>query len=63
MRNTGSVEGDDWCADLGYFVGARICEAYYEQAADKQQAIRDLMFVSDPQAILEASGYAARFEG
>ncbi|GJL92105.1 hypothetical protein [Hyphococcus sp.] len=61
--NNGSIEGGDWYADLGYFVGARICEAYYEQAADKAQAIRDLMFVSDPKAILEASGYAARFEG
>ena len=62
IGNNGSVEGDDWYADLGYFVGARICEAYYAQAADKQQAIRDLLFVTDPKAILSASGYADRFK-
>lgn len=48
-------------ADLGYFIDARICEAYYERAEDKQQAIRDLIIVSDPAAILEKSGYAKRF--
>ncbi len=50
---------DQWPADLGYFIGARICEAYYKQASDKQQAIRDLLYVTDPRAILEKSGYAA----
>lgn len=61
--NNGLVEDENWYADLGYFVGARICEAYYEQAEDKRQAIEDLLFISDPAAILEASGYAARFRG
>lgn len=50
---------EEWPADLGYFIGTRICEAYYDQADDKQQAIRDLLYVNDPKAILEASGYAA----
>lgn len=29
--------------DLGYFIGYKICKAYYEKAADKQQAIRDII--------------------
>lgn len=63
LGNNSSVEGDDWYADLGYFIGARICEAYYEQAEDKQQAIKDLLFVTDADEILEKSGYAERFAG
>jgi hypothetical protein len=47
----------EWSADLGYFVGARIAEAYYAQADDKQQAITDLLFVKDARAILARSGY------
>ena len=48
-------------ADLGYFVGARICEAYYAQAKDKAQAIRDILFVNDSKAFLKQSGYPQRF--
>lgn len=29
--------------DLGYFIGYEICERYYQAAADKQQAIKDLV--------------------
>lgn len=29
--------------DLGYFVGYAICKAYYEQSADKEQAIVDII--------------------
>ena len=45
-------------ADLGYFVGARICWAYYEHAADKRQAIREIFTLPDPTAFLAKSGYA-----
>jgi hypothetical protein len=45
-------------ADLGYFMGARICGAYYQHAADKRQAIRDIFAMPDPPAFLARSGYA-----
>lgn len=45
-------------ADLGYFVGARICRAYYDRAADKRRAVRDILVMADPKAFAEASGYA-----
>lgn len=45
-------------ADLGYFVGARICRAYYMNAADKKAAIRDILVMQDPIAFTRASGYA-----
>jgi len=45
-------------ADLGYFIGYRIAEAYYAQAADKAAALRDILRVQDVERILAASGYA-----
>jgi hypothetical protein len=49
-------------ADLGYFMGYAICGAYYGQAKDKQQAIRDIIELdySDTVAtekFLKRSGY------
>lgn len=55
------VRADDWTGDLGYYVGAEICRAYYAQAADKAQAVRDLLALRDPAAILAVSGYATRY--
>ena len=52
---------DDWTGDVGYYVGAEICRGYYERAADKAQAVRDLLEIRDPAAILAASGYAERY--
>lgn len=47
--------------DLGYWIGKRICEAYYAQAEDKTAALQAMLKLDDPGAILDASGYAARF--
>ncbi|UTW56073.1 hypothetical protein [Kordiimonas sp. SCSIO 12610] len=62
IANNNDAIGDDWHADLGYFIGAQICKAYYDQAADKQQAIKDLLYVNDAEAIFEKSGYASKFK-
>ena len=44
-------------ADLGYFVGYRITQAYYAKAKDKRQAVKDIIELKDPKALLAASGY------
>jgi hypothetical protein len=44
-------------ADIGYFVGYRIAEAYYNQAADKRDAIRHLLTTPDFVGLLKQSGY------
>lgn len=44
-------------ADLGYYIGYKITKAYYDQAADKKQAIIDILEMNDPIHFLEASGY------
>lgn len=43
--------------DLGYWVGYRVVKAYYQQAADKRQALRDILDMTDPAAILARSGW------
>lgn len=48
--------------DLGYYMGYKICESYYKNAADKQQAIRDILGIKDFPAFLEKSRYREKFE-
>ena len=43
--------------DVGYWVGYRIAKAYYQHAADKKQAFRDLLEMTEPAAILAKSGW------
>lgn len=65
----GSAETDNWLyngmavkgekpADLGYYVGYKICEAYYRKATDKKQAVKDILTIKDHNRFLEKSGYA-----
>ena len=44
-------------ADLGYWVGYRIVKSYYLHAADKRQAIREILQMTDPNAFLAKSGW------
>lgn len=43
--------------DLGYWTGYRIARAYFERAADKDQALRDIIGVTDARAFLAISGW------
>ncbi|ULQ54701.1 DUF2268 domain-containing putative Zn-dependent protease [Flavihumibacter fluvii] len=43
--------------DLGYFMGFKICEAYYNKAVDKKQAVKDILTIPDFKKFLEQSGY------
>jgi uncharacterized protein YjaZ len=45
---------------LGYFVGFRICQTYYAQAHDKQQALRHLVALNNlPQLLAAGRHYLA----
>jgi hypothetical protein len=48
--------------DLGYWVGYRIVKAYYRRAADTQQAVREILEMSDPKAFLAKSGWRPGME-
>jgi hypothetical protein len=43
--------------DLGYWVGYRIVKSYYQHATDKTQALREILQMTDPKALLAKSGW------
>lgn len=47
-------------ADLGYFVGYRICQSYYAEMADKKQAVHDILTIADYPAFLAKSRYVEK---
>jgi len=48
--------------DLAYYIGYKICDAYYRRAADKRKAIAAILNIRDFRAFLAASGYAGASE-
>ena len=59
LYNGGKIK--DRPADLGYYMGYKIAEAYYKNAADKNQAVRDILEIKDFNAFLAASKYEQKF--
>jgi hypothetical protein len=55
LYNGGTAK--DRPADLGYYIGYRIAKAYYTNATDKSQAIKDIIDMDDPLTFLQKSGY------
>ncbi len=53
----GTSEKDDRPNDLGYWVGYKIVEAYFNDQEDKHQAIVDILKIKDPEEFTRASGY------
>lgn len=47
--------------DLGYWMGYKITQAYYERSPDKLAAVGEILAIDDPHAFLNKSGYVARF--
>nr|WP_052170342.1 hypothetical protein [Massilia sp. JS1662] len=56
FANCGSAP-EGWSCEAGYWIGMRIAEAYVARASDKRAAIRELIELRDPAAILDASAY------
>jgi uncharacterized protein YjaZ len=47
--------------DLGYWIGYKISEAYFEKQEDKQQAIDDILNIKDPLKFLKESDYLTKY--
>ena len=43
--------------DLGYWVGYRIVKSYYQHAADKRRALREILQMTDPKDFVARSGW------
>lgn len=53
-----SVSGKDGRPnDLGYWVGYKIAQQYFRRAADKKQAVRDILDIKDYKFFLKKSGW------
>ncbi|MEJ2882306.1 gliding motility protein GldB-related protein [Pedobacter sp. GR22-6] len=48
--------------DLGYWIGYKITEAYYNKATDKKKAISDILHIKDFYQFLSDSGYPLKFK-
>ena len=46
--------------DLGYFIGYRIAQAYFEQASDRPSALQVPLLGRNDESIIRESGYAER---
>lgn len=49
---------EGWPGELGYWIGMNIAQGYVENAGDRRAAIRELLVLEDPLAVLAASGLA-----
>ena len=56
-------KGANRIADLGYYEGYEIVKAYYQQAADKKQAIRTMLTMENYSELLAKSGYETKMTG
>jgi len=48
--------------DQGYWIGYQICKAYYDRAANKKNAINDMLHIKDYKQFLEQSGWEKKLQ-
>ncbi|MDQ4121572.1 MAG: DUF2268 domain-containing putative Zn-dependent protease [Acidobacteriota bacterium] len=56
-----SVNAKNRPADMGYYMGYKIVQSYYNNARDKRQAIRDILEIKDVRKFYETSKYGEKF--
>ncbi|WP_281233452.1 DUF2268 domain-containing putative Zn-dependent protease [Flavobacterium gelatinilyticum] len=53
----GTSKKDDRPNDLGYWIGYKITESYFNKQKDKQKAIEEILNIKDPLQFLKQSGF------
>ncbi|MFD1605062.1 DUF2268 domain-containing putative Zn-dependent protease [Flavobacterium artemisiae] len=53
----GTSKKDDRPNDLGYWIGYKIIESYFNKQKDKQKAIQEILNIKDPLQFLKESGF------
>ena len=53
----GTSKKDDRPNDLGYWIGYKITESYFNKQKDKQKAIEEILNIKDPMEFLKLSGF------
>ena len=57
----GTSKKDDRPNDLGYWMGYKIVEAYFNKQTDKKQAIYEILHIKDPMKFLKESGFLSSY--
>ncbi|MGG5207418.1 DUF2268 domain-containing putative Zn-dependent protease [Chryseobacterium sp. MIQD13] len=57
----GTSKKDDRPNDLGYWMGYKISEAYFNKQSDKHKAIHDILNMEDPLLFLKESGFLDQY--
>ncbi|MHA7821458.1 DUF2268 domain-containing putative Zn-dependent protease [Chryseobacterium arthrosphaerae] len=57
----GVSKKDDRPNDLGYWIGYKITEAYFNKQTDKHKAIHDILNIKNPLLFLKESGFLDRY--
>jgi len=60
IYNLGAIK--DRPADLGYFIGYKICESYYQRIRDKRKAVKNILEMKDFEKFLVMSKYDEKFK-
>ena len=60
IYNLGAIK--DRPADLGYFIGYKICESYYRHMRNKTKAVKDIIEMKDFENFLRMSRYGEKFK-
>jgi uncharacterized protein YjaZ len=60
-RLYGTSKKDDRPHDMGYWIGYQIVKQYYLKAANKRQAISDIINITDYQDFLKKSAYFEKY--
>jgi hypothetical protein len=60
IYNLGAIK--DRPADLGYFIGYKICESYYRHMRNKTKAVKDIIEMKDFENFLRMSRYGEMFK-
>ena len=47
--------------DLGYWMGYKICQAYYDKAVNKEAAVKEILNIKNMENFLEKSGYLKQY--
>lgn len=55
-------QAKDRPADLGYYIGFKIAESFYNKVPDKKVAVREILQIKDFQKFLADSGYQGKFK-
>lgn len=56
----GTTKKDDRPNDLGYWIGYKIIEAYFNKQTDKHKAINDILNIQNPLLFLKESGFLSK---